>query len=134
MLKLTSLIVITTAISLAPLAALASSHHPVAKVCFSSTNNGSDGVDILQNKMARLRAEKEDVSVLECTPAEVYLNVGSNGTDGVDQLQEKMARLRSENHHDFQARVIPAKVYLNVGSNGSDGVDFFYDRMKNMDQ
>ncbi|WP_417618619.1 hypothetical protein [Oceanisphaera sp.] len=131
MLKLASFIIFATAIFVSPQAALASDHQHAAKVCFNSINNGSDGVDIHQRKMARLRAEKESRSVSECMPAEVYLGVGSNGTDGVDLFQEKMARLRGEHGHDTQARRTPAKVYLNVGSNGSDGVDYFQDRIKN---
>lgn len=97
-----------------------------ARVCLSTENFGSDGVDRFQAKMSALRASKTGKEAAQCVPAKVYLNTGSNGSDGVDRHQEKMAKLRND---QSQAKPAPAKVYLNVGPNGTDGVDRFQERM-----
>ncbi|MGO4997962.1 hypothetical protein [Oceanisphaera sp. W20_SRM_FM3] len=125
MLKTTSLLILAATSLLSTQAAFASTEQASAKICFSATSNGTDGVDRFQAKMAKLQAERTGITTTDCTPAEIYLNVGSNGTDGVDRFQENFVA-------ETAAKRAAATVSLNMASNGTDGVDHFDSRMRQL--
>ena len=131
MLKTTSLIMLAATTLLSAQAAQATAEKGVAaSVRFSTTSNGTDGVDLHQAKMRKLHAEKTGILEVEYIPAQVYINVGSNGTDGVDRFDEKMAKLKRENGTAAPVKRVPATVTLNTANNGTDGVDRFDSRMR----
>lgn len=126
MLKTTSLLIIAATSLLFTQAAFANTQSVSAGSCFSAFSQGTDGVDRFQEKMAKHQAARAGITVTDCTPAQIYLNVGSNGTDGVDRFQEKFVTLATP------AEATPATVSLNMASNGTDGVDRFDSRMRQL--
>ena len=126
MLKTTALLIVAATSLLSTQAVFANTEQASAKVCFSATSNGTDGVDRFQAKMAKRQAERAGITAADCTPTKIYLNVGSNGTDGVNRFQEKFAVLPTA------AQATAAAVSLNLVSNGTDGVDRFTSRQRQL--
>ncbi|AEY02582.1 hypothetical protein GU3_14145 [Oceanimonas sp. GK1] len=124
--KFSTLMIALTTTLMLPQAALALDAKTPARVCLSTANMGTDGVDLHQAKLAARRAGDIGSGAPQCVPARVFLNGGSNGTDGVDRLRERMTKQASGGAADpgFEA-----EVYFSKNTNGTDGVDLLQRRL-----